>query len=200
MYLEQGNYLQAEKYWFHLLEMDPNSSRAHYQLGNIYLNYENSNLINLEKAEIEFKKALHLNKEETGSLLYLGRIYLLQEKDDLAKEYFTAVIGSNYTSVEAYFLSGYLAWAGKNQKEALSFFTNAIKYATPQEGMGNADGEGATKDGKSLQRENQNLLFYTHIEELSNLEGTNMSLELPKRYTALEAYINQFKEKLDNHQ
>ena len=40
---------------------------------------------------------------------------------------------------------------------------------------------------------------FTHIEELSNLEGTNMSLELSKRYTALEAYINQLKD-LDNHQ
>ena len=194
MYLEQGDYHQAEKYWLDLLEIDPNSSRAHYQLGNIYLNYENSDLINLEKAEIEFKKALDLNKEETGSLLHLGKIYLLQEKYDLAKEYFTAVIGSNYTSVEAYFLAGFIAWKRHQKEDALSLFFNAIKYAKPRENLGDVDGEGATKEGKSLQRENQNLLFYAHIEELSNLEVTNMSLELSKRYTALEAYINQMKE------
>lgn len=187
------NYLKA-------LDIKPDHEDALYYLGNMYLNYENSDLMNLKKAEVEFNKALELNKEETGPLLNLGKIYLLQDKDDLAKKYFTAVTGSNNLSVEAYFLAGFIAWKDQQMEDALSLFTNALKYAKPSEGMDNVGDKGVTKEGKSPLRVNQDLLFYAHIEELSNLEESNMSNELSNRYTALEAYINHLKVKFDNYQ
>lgn len=200
MHLELKEFLKAEKAWKNLLYHNPASSRAHYQLGNIYLNYESSNLIDLDKAESEFKKMLEINKEETGPLLHLAKVYLLKGNHDLALEYFSAVIGSNFKSVESYFLSGFIAWKAGNSGEAQILFEKAVKYSKPDNKNENPPGEGDTKEGNSVQRKNQNILFYAHIQELSNLKGINSSQEYIRQYKALETYVEGVKEKLDNNQ
>lgn len=195
MHLELKEFIKAEKAWKNLLYHIPASSRAHYQLGNIYLIYESSNLIDLDKAESEFRKMLEINKEETGPLLHLAKVYLLKGNHDLALEYFSAVIGSNFKSVESYFLSGFIAWKAGNSGEAQIMFEKAVKYSKPDN-----KNESPAREGNSVQGKNQNILFYAHIQELSNLNGINSSQEYIRRYKALETYLEGVKEKLDNNQ
>ena len=64
-------------------------------MGDLYSCIDQATTFDPAKAKSEFQKALALNKEETGPLLGLGEIALLEGDMQGAEEYFDAIIGSH---------------------------------------------------------------------------------------------------------
>ena len=180
MYLELNQFEQAKEYWTRLVNINPQSTRGHFQLGNLYLH--NHKLFNIPLAEKEFERAMEINKEETGALLRLGQINLLKGQFIEAQTYFNAVIGSNFKSIEAHFLSGYLAWKRKDGQEAIDLFRNAWKYAKPVQPPKEVLGEGDTKGGHSFDRSATRDLFYEFIQPLPQIKEETLSQEMENIY------------------
>lgn len=193
MYLELGEFGKAEKTLLRLENLNPNSPRVHFQLGSLYLNYPDSRFFNIEKAEIFFQKALAMNKEETGALLYLGQIELLKGKLEQAQTYFAAVTGSNFKSVPAHFLNGYIAWKRGDTKKALTLFGKAVHYSQPQKPKAGVLGEGDTKTGKSFGRHQKKSLFNPYLRDLAGVNEKNTRQEMISRYRQLDEFFKKIK-------
>ncbi len=120
MNLVLGNYREAEKAWKKLTTLNAASSRGHSQLGILYSCPDTKNdSYDLDTATAQFRRALELNREETGPLLQLAKINLIKKNTKQAEEQLNDVVASNFRSAEAIFLQGYLSWkAGENHKAA----------------------------------------------------------------------------------
>lgn len=192
-YLELGHLAAAEKAWTRLVHRNPNSARAHAQLGHLYFCFEQEGFFNLEAADAAFRRAMTINKEETGPVLRLGQIALIRGDHPEAQSHFDRVIGSNYQSVEAYFLNGYLAWKAGRTQRASELFTQALHYAQP---VREVSGEGDTKAGAApmLSRLSGCQAFQTHIRPLTGLEDA--ADELGPRYQELDALLVRFRSRM----
>jgi len=193
MYLELGEFGKAEKTWLRLENLNSKSPRVHFQLGSLYLNYPDSRFFNIEKAKIFFQKALAMNKEETGALLYLGQIELLKGKLEKAQTYFAAVTGSNFKSVPAHFLNGYIAWKRGDSKEALTSFDKAIQYSRPTKPKMGVLGEGDAKFGKSFGRPKKKSLFNPYLRDLAGVNEKNTRQEMEARYRHVDKFLKKIK-------
>jgi tetratricopeptide (TPR) repeat protein len=142
-----GNLAAAERAWRRLIELDPTSSRAHSQLGALYFCTGEERMLQPDRAAAEFQRAAAINREETGPLLSLGEIALVRGQLGDARSYFDAVIGSNYTSVEAHFYQGYLAWISGAPARAAELLAAAAALARPAAAADAVAGEGDTRDG-----------------------------------------------------
>lgn len=189
MYWEVRKYNRAGETWIKLKDVNPNSARVHFQLGNLYLNTQLPELFNIQKAESEFLRTLEINKEETGPLLALGQISLIKGDHDAAREYFSDVIGSNFKSVEAHFLKGYVAWKRGDRKDALNLFTESVALSAPKKDETEVIGEGDTKSGKSFERKNDQDLFYAHILELADIKNKDLGNEMDNKYQKVDEFL-----------
>ena len=189
--LELGEFKDAEKAWKDLVEINPNSTRAHFQLGDLYLAFRQNELFAIRSAESEYRLALEINKEETGPLLRLGQVALIKGNLSAANKFFYTVIGSNYKSVEAHFLKGYIAWKTGNLQDALTLLTKAARYSRPLEPIEGVLGESDTKSGQSfLQRRAS---FLAHVADLSNVDESNVSKQIELRYQELDAFLEDIR-------
>jgi tetratricopeptide (TPR) repeat protein len=199
--LELGRFKDAEKAWKRLVEVNPNSARAHFQLGDLYLCLEREEFFNVASAEAEFRQALEINREETGALLRLGQIALIRGNLSEAGRYFDAVTASNYQSVEAHFLKGYIAWKKGNWQKALALLGKAVKYSRPSKPVKGVLGEGDTKSGRPLslsERTHCRPLFYTHVKDLSGLDESSLSQQMEGRYQKVDAFLEQVRSKVQS--
>ena len=147
MHFDLGNLAAAEQSWQRLVEIDPTSARAHSQLGALYFCVGEQEMLQPERATAELQRALAINREETGSLLRLGEIALVQGDLEKALDYFDAVVGSNYSSVPAHFYQGYIAWKAGAFDRASELLTAAIHHARPAAPPEGVPGEGDTRAG-----------------------------------------------------
>jgi len=152
VYFKMKQYDKARECWNKLKIINPGSSRAFSQLGNLYGCYTNAAWFDAAKASDFYEKANNLNKEETGPLLNLSKIALLSGNLKQSNTYLTEVLKTNDNSPSAFFLQGYFNWRKGNIKAAsqqIRHARNAVrntKYAHL---------EGATKNGNSpLAQEN----------------------------------------------
>jgi tetratricopeptide (TPR) repeat protein len=144
--LELGAFDEAEASWTQLVEFDPNSSRAHAQLGRV-LSCADRPAVDLRAAEAAYRKALTINQEETGPLLRLAQVALARGDHIRAQRLFDDVLRTNETSVATLYYLGYIAWRGGNSSRATVMFTAAIDAATPDEPPAGVLSEGDTKEG-----------------------------------------------------
>lgn len=186
---EAGRYQEAEQLWKRLLQINPKSTRAHLQLGSLYLYSKDRAFNDVDSAKAEFQKAVRLNKEETGPLLSLGQIALIQGKLSEAGSYFESVIGSNYRSVEAYFLKGFIAWKQKDFQKALDSFSMAVKYARPDKPVKGVLGEGDTKPGETFQKSNLQTFFQIHLQNLAGMDESELLHHMEVRYQELDVFL-----------
>jgi tetratricopeptide (TPR) repeat protein len=149
MEFELGNFRAAEIAWRRLAEINSASARAHSRLGDLYACPDAGAPWDLRRAEAEYARASALNREETGPLLRLGEVALLQGDLKGAAQHFTAVIATHPRSVEAHYLKGYVAWkrgdkaaAGAAYRDAEAFTRAALAAAPPA-----VPSEGDTKHG-----------------------------------------------------
>ena len=194
MYLELNRSEDAKENWTRLVELNPQSARGHFQLGNLYLS---DPLFNIQLAEKEFNRSMEINKEETGALLRLGQVYLLKGQVEEAQSYFNAVIGSNFKSIEAHILAGYLAWKREDEQKAKEMFRNAWKYAKDDLSPKEVLGEGDTKGGKSFERPIARDLFHAFIQPLPKISEERLFQEMNNIYQDLDKYLIEMKRKIN---
>lgn len=194
-----GNFREAENAWNKLTQVNRKSSRAFLQLGNLYIDFPETELFNIDLARERFQRALDLNKEETGSVLRLGQVELIRGDLTSAQHYFSDVTASNFKSVEGYFLNGYISWKNNDIPTAKSLFENAIKYSKPMKPVTGVMGEGDTKTGKVLGQsslKNDQSLFDVFIDDLSVIQKPNFERQMIEKFDSLDAFLNLLKEKL----
>ncbi|MFQ5628111.1 MAG: tetratricopeptide repeat protein [bacterium] len=186
---ELGKYRIAEEMWEKLARINPSSVRAHQQLGNIYLDYQQENIFDIQRAETAFQRAHDINGEETGPLLRLGEISLIKDDRNAASKYFDAVLGSNFKSVEAYFLNGYMAWKSKDIQRAQAMFAKAVDYSRPTIPTKGVLGEGDTKPGALSLEVKRTGPFHTLINNLTTIDQHSTPAQLDMRYREVDNLI-----------
>lgn len=191
MHLELKNFAAAQEAWERLVALNPNSARAYARLGDLYFCLESDTLFDLEAAEAAFRRAMHLNKEETGPLLHLGQIALIQGNLSEAQSYFDAVTGSNYKSVEAYFLNGYIAWKQDATQQATALFAEAVRQTQPNEPPQGVPGEGDTRTRADLTAPGASSCqaFQPYLDDLARLQETSRPLPINQRYQELDRFL-----------
>lgn len=199
VYFELGKYEKAEKAWQRLIKINPYSTRAHFQLGDLYISYKEEKFFNIDAAEAEYLRVLEINKEETGPTLRLGYVALIRGDLSKTQRYFEAVIGSNYKSVEAHFINGYVAWKRGNPQMALTLLNKAGKYSQQELPVTGVLGEGDKKTGLTFSlsesSRHQNL-FEVFLRDLSKMDEVNISQEMDNRYEELDAFLKKIREKI----
>ncbi|HTI05632.1 MAG TPA: FG-GAP-like repeat-containing protein [Gemmatimonadales bacterium] len=149
MELELGNFSGAETAWHQLIAINPTSARAHSRLGDLYACPDSGAPWNLGRAEREYARAAELNREETGPLLRLGEVALLQRDFAAAERQLDAVLVTHPRSVEAHVLKGYIAWKRGQQSVAAEQLRQAQAIANAPQPAAQAPSEGDTKKGAS---------------------------------------------------
>jgi tetratricopeptide (TPR) repeat protein len=105
----QGEIDEAMEHLERLMEINPMSHRAFKQWGVMRAMTARTSQ-DLEAANRALERSLEINKEETGAILVLGELALMQGDDDLALQRFEWNTGTNPRSTGGFFLQGYLAW------------------------------------------------------------------------------------------
>ena len=195
MYVNQGYFAGAESVWVRLVGINPYSSRAHAQLGKLYLTP--GALFDTDAAENEFQRSLEINSEETGPFLNLGRVALVRGDLSGAQGYFEIVTASNPASVEAHYLAGYIEWKRGNMKNALILLRKAVEFSRPRAPEKDATEEGDTKTGRTLGSQNdpgRMELFRMHLTVLPTLDNSDLPRQMTGRYEALDTFIEKLGE------
>ena len=198
MYYRQGRHTDAESTWRRLAEVAPDGSRAFLQLGMLHSCPEVPELFDPESAEAEFKRALEINKEESGPVLRLGELALARGREAEARSYLDAVLGSNFRSIEALFLKGYLAWKDGAEDEALALFESAVGFARPSEPTEGVPGEGDTKMGAMpmLAKGARCATLGEFTDEMNLPEGAPLQDTMVRMYQRLDARLGEIRARL----
>jgi tetratricopeptide (TPR) repeat protein len=149
VHLELENWTEARGAWLRLTETNSASSRAFSQLGTLAMCRPGVPVFDLSDARSAIERAHELNPEETGPTLRLGQVALLEARPDVAVVHFKDVIGSNHTSLEAFYLKAYADWIAGRGDEGLAELNEALDKidALPSAPL---PGEGDTKTGRTL--------------------------------------------------
>ena len=191
MQLELGHYAEAQAAWARQVQVNPRSSRAHSRLGDLYACMDPGAPRDLAKAEAEFRRALELNREETGPLLRLGEIALMRGRLTDAVSPLDAVIGSHSRSVDAHFLKGYVAWKRAQPERAAVLFRTAVALARPAQSVQHRPGEGDTKRGlaPAVAPTSRCRVFSAEIDRLSSVDSASLSTEMNEMYQGLDGRL-----------
>ena len=150
MYLAMQNFEEADATWKKLSDSHSLSARGHLQLGNLYSCKNSGNLLyDLSAAKYEFQAAARLNAEETGPLLQLAKIRIIENNYEEAEKMLQDVTASNFRSTEAYFLAGYLHWKKGDIDRAGQQLEQAVLIHSEGGKKSQNVGEGETKEGDS---------------------------------------------------
>ncbi|UCD24217.1 MAG: tetratricopeptide repeat protein [Gemmatimonadota bacterium] len=192
MHFDLGEFRDAELAWQRLTEVAPTGSRGHSRLGSLYFCFEQDEYFDLAKAQLSFERALELNSEETGPLLYLGQIALVSGNDNRAVEYFDAVTATNFRSVPAYFFKGYIAWRGGDTTTAEELFRQAALHQGPAQPVEGVLSEGDTRSGAAILAESEQCkAFIVHAESLPGPDDPHLRSLMNDRYQQLDTFLGR---------
>lgn len=189
---ESGRYQEAVTAWRRLVEVNPLSARAHAQLGAVYSCGAPGAPFDLDVAEWEFQQALSINGEESGPVLKLGEVALLKGDRRRALDSFTAASRTNFKSVEAHYLIGYLRWLEGDRVAALAALQTAVKLSQADQPVRGVAGEGDTKKKASILSEgtSRKSLFGPHWTALRDWrEGDVSAGRMEEEYRKLDAVL-----------
>ncbi|NIM13171.1 MAG: tetratricopeptide repeat protein [Candidatus Aminicenantes bacterium] len=164
-----------------LTRINPSSHRGYKQVG--FLRARNAETsADLLAAEKSLDRALAINPEETGVLLLLGEIDLIQGELEKADQRFAWVCRSNPRSVAGFYLRGYIAWKSGDRASARSFLSRAIQ-AKKQE----KKPKGSTSEGDvRLKMHTEVTLFPLFFKNLDDKTGN-----LDKTFKALDEHLKK---------
>lgn len=191
MHLELSEYNKAEESWHKLLQVSPSSSRAHYQLGKLYLNKDAIKFFDLEKAALEFQKTAEINRDFLMPILHLGQIALIKGNYQDSREKLQIILGSDYRNVEAFFLLGYMDFRQGQLEKAVTKFNKAREFSVKQAPIKGVKGEGDTKTGESLERGVSQSIFFEYYKNLSPDNNAEIEAEMQLHYTKMNNFILQ---------
>lgn len=198
MYLELNQGKKAEACWLIIANQNPNSARAHMQLGRLYLAIDRKETFDLKKAEFEFKAAASINKVITGPLMQLGYVALLKGENEEARQYFQSVIGTDTKSVEPHFLLGFLNWKNGNTTKMQIHINNAYALAFANKTTKKDLSEGDTKNGTSHLRPINQSLFHEFSMNLEEIKEETLLPESLERFHNLDLYLTEIKKQIAN--
>lgn len=147
-----GRYDEAERAWRRLIEVNPASGRAHMQLGTLYACPDRTEFFRPTEAEAELRRAVEINQEQTGPLLRLAMVKLVQGESDSARELAGNVLRTNGNSVEGHLFAGLAAWRAGARGQAMEHLAAARAAAMPPTSADAVVGEGDTRTGVRLWR------------------------------------------------
>lgn len=191
---ESGRYEEAVEAWRRLVEVNPMSARAHAQLGAITSCGAPGAPFDLDTAEREFQRALEINQEESGPLLKLGEVSLLKGDGRRALDYFTATSRTNFKSVEAYYLIGYIKWSEGDGAGARAALQKAVKFSEAEQPTKGVAGEGDTKKKAAQptlsEGASRKSLFAPYCAALKGWRGGDVSAgRMEEEYRKLDAVL-----------
>ena len=127
--LETGRYLEAAAAWEALIAVNPQSARGHLALGALLASPDAQAPRDLARAERHLARAHQINAEETGPMVRLGEVLIVQGRLREAESWLLSAARTNPKSVEAPFLAGYLAWKSGDRSRAASYYDKAVRAA-----------------------------------------------------------------------
>ena len=193
-----ARFSDAQATWQRLVEVNPRSSRAHSRLGDLYFCFDPVAPFDLSAARAAFRRALEINQEETGPLLRLGQVALLAGDTARARRHFDAVIGSNYRSVAAHFLKGYIAWKAGSRREASDLFAMAVRLTSPEKPTAGVPGEGDTEKGSVAMVTARSTChgLETHIDNVSLVAEGDLARQATEHYGRLDTFLADARSRL----
>jgi tetratricopeptide (TPR) repeat protein len=133
-HLERRQFTQALDAYQRLVALNPSgSSRAHMQLGSIRASLEPGAPVDLDEAAAHFQHALDVDPE-SGALLGLAEVALLEGKRSEAERLLAQVERDNPMSVAAPYLRGYLAFERGAGDTAWTLFSEAVARGVLKKG------------------------------------------------------------------
>jgi len=107
-----------------LARINPQNHRAFQRKGEL-LAASASSRSQLEPARRALDAALHLNSEETGTLVLLGQVALAQGDFATAEQRFAHACQANPRAVSVWFLRSYIAWKQRDLQKASAMLDTA---------------------------------------------------------------------------
>lgn len=191
---EAGRYGEAVEAWRRLVEVNPMSARAHAQLGAVFSCGAPGAPFDIDAAEREFQRALEINREESGPVLKLGEVALLKGDRRRALDCVTAVSRTNFKSVEAHYLIGYLRWLEGDRKAALEALRKAVKLSRADQPVQGVAGEGDTQKKAPILSEgaSRKSLFGPYCAALRDWQEGGVSAgRMEEEYRKLDAVLER---------
>ena len=144
--MELGEYSAAERALTRLLEIAPESARAHTQIGVLRVCPGPGKDLDPLRARTSFMRASSINPEQTGSSLWLSMAALLDDQIAEAGRHLDQVLLTNSESVPAVYLRGYVSWMQNQTADAALAIERVLELATASresEGLLEGDTHGA---------------------------------------------------------
>jgi len=140
---ELGDAIAARKVFSRLVGVNPASARGHLALAALLASPEGREPLDVEDAEAHLRRAHEINGEETGPMLRLGEVLIVQDRVQEARTWLEAAARTNPKSVEAAFLVGYLLWEAGDRRGAVACLERAARAsqadAPPKGVLGEGD-------------------------------------------------------------
>ena len=93
--------------------------------------------------------SLEINREETGSLLLLAEVALIEGDAAAAGGYLAHVLNTNPGSRPAHYYAGFLAWRNGDRARARAHYQTLVGDVSVSEAPEGATNEGDTKSGSA---------------------------------------------------
>jgi tetratricopeptide (TPR) repeat protein len=171
-----GQLTEALQTFEELTRVNPSSHRGYRQVGFLRARTAKSNE-DLSAAEKALERALEINAEETGVLLLLGEIDLMQGQLDAADKRFDWVFRSNPRSVASLYLRAYIAWKKGSPDEVKAFLLKAQQTGQRQKKPVGSTAEGDVQ--AKMHRDESLLSAFFKIPEntITNLDDVFEALD-----------------------
>ncbi|HEU5181435.1 MAG TPA: FG-GAP-like repeat-containing protein [Candidatus Polarisedimenticolia bacterium] len=193
--LETGDFNAANAAWEKLVEVNPQSARGHLALGALLASPDPRAPRDLARAEEHLSRAHGINAEETGPMLRLGEVLIMQGRLEEANRWLLSATRTNPKCVDAPFLAGYLAWRSGDRTRAASYFRKAADAArteAPPKGVlseGDRKGTGRQPAPPLADPMGKTLLgsFSTQVKHGPAAE--DKAIDLDAAYRPLDLYV-----------
>jgi tetratricopeptide (TPR) repeat protein len=195
-YMELGRYEEAEEAYRRLAASDREAARAYSALGALYSNPRAGGLFDLDRAAEQYRAAWRANGDESGSILRLGEVAVAAGENSKALEYLRAAGRTNFKSVNAFFLQGYLAWRRGQLQDARSLYVQGIELTKNQKPPKGVLGEGDTRrPGQQAHlRPGHRGLFDQFVGELWQ-DSDSSEARMTNRFRQVQRFIDRLPSK-----
>jgi hypothetical protein len=164
-----------------MMRLNPKSHRAHKRWGTLRVMTATSPEA-LSAAAATLEQARGINPEETGVLLILGEIALMQGDVETSEQRLAWVSQTNPRAARSFFLRAYLAWK-RGEIDRAQELLQRTRKALGKEWQP----QGVVSEGDVRRT------MHTDITPLARfLEEWDGSLDLPKTFTPLDSHLRQF--------
>lgn len=165
-----------------LARINPQNHRAFQRKGEL-LAASASSRSQLEQARQALTAAIHLNSEETGTLVLLGEVSLAMRDLATAEQDFAHACQTNPRAANAWFLRGFIAWKQGHAREASADLSAAHNALGPD-----WKPSGSVLEGDVRHRMSSESGFLNVFEQ--QWDG---SRDLARAYAPLDAYLRRLR-------